>query len=171
MPHIHFPPYTKPELLQILSHIEPKPSLPNGPKETKEVWTRFTSVVWDSLSKHSGRDIVSMTTTCHKLWPKFIRPILEGTHYGTQFSKLLLATRSLFQNEMILVPSIVSDNAASMMREKKGIATQLPYYSRLLLVAAYLASFNPPRTDQLFFIKHSAAKRRKKGWWNGAHKR
>lgn len=111
-----------------------------------------------------------MTSTCLKLWPKFIRPILDGTHSGSQFSKLLLASRSLFQNENALVPGIVyhsSTNASlSMAAEKKkdrGIATQLPYYSRLLLVAAYLASFNPPKTDQLFFMKATAAKRRKKG--------
>lgn len=167
VPYIHFQPYTKPELLQILSNVDPKPPLPTGPKETKEVWTRFNSVVWDSLSKHSGRDIVSLTSTCHKLWPKFIRPVLDGTHYGSQFSKLLLATRSLFQNENVLIPGIVSESSVhtstAEKKTDKGVTTQLPYYSRLLLVAAYLASFNPPRTDQLFFMKAAAAKRRKKG--------
>lgn len=45
----------------------------------------------------------------------------------------------------------------------QGIATQLPYYSRLLLVASYLASFNPPRLDILHFMKSASSKRRKKG--------
>jgi origin recognition complex subunit 5 len=74
----------------------------------------------------------------------------------------------------VLVPSIVSGisgkttpvvNSAQTKANSKhqGIGTQLPYYSRLLLVAAYLASFNPPRTDQLYFMKSAAAKRRKKG--------
>ncbi|KAG2469560.1 ORC5 protein, partial [Polypterus senegalus] len=30
----------------------------------------------------------------------------------------------------------------------------LPYYSKFLLIAAYLASFNPARTDKRFFLKH-----------------
>jgi origin recognition complex subunit 5 len=111
-----------------------------------------------------------MTSTCLKLWPKFIRPILDGTHYGSQFSKLLLTTRHLFQNESALVPNIIADHSpasnlltAAEKKIDKGITAQLPYYTRLLLVAAYLASFNPPRTDQLHFMKTSAAKRRKKG--------
>jgi origin recognition complex subunit 5 len=128
-------------------------------------------VVWDSLAKHSGRDILSMRSVCLRLWPTFIAPVLEGTHYASQFSRLLLANRTLFQSDSILVPNIIAEPAAastalpssSQGKKYQGIGTQLPYYSRLLLVAAYLASFNPPRTDQLFFMKAASAKRRKKG--------
>ncbi|XP_030409674.1 origin recognition complex subunit 5 isoform X3 [Gopherus evgoodei] len=31
---------------------------------------------------------------------------------------------------------------------------ELPYYSKFLLIAAYLASYNPARTDKRFFLKH-----------------
>jgi origin recognition complex subunit 5 len=135
------------------------------------VWTRFAAVVWDSLAKHSGRDILSMRSVCLRLWPRFITPILEGTHSASQFSRLLLANRSLFQSDNVLVPSIIAEPLTTSTppptsargRKHQGIGTQLPYYSRLLLVAAYLASFNPPRTDQIFFMKAAAAKRRKKG--------
>lgn len=174
MPQICFAAYNKNELLQILSSIEPRPQLPGGAKETKDVWNRFCSAVWDSLSKHSGRDVVSFRSLCLWLWPKFVAPILDGSQSAIPFSRLLVANRSLFQNDNVLVPSIVpgaSDKlvtAASATQSQangkhQGIGTQLPYYSRLLLVAAYLASFNPPRTDQLFFMKSAAAKRRKKG--------
>lgn len=30
---------------------------------------------------------------------------------------------------------------------------ELPYYSKFLLIAAYLASYNPARTDKRFFVK------------------
>jgi origin recognition complex subunit 5 len=173
-PHIHFSGYNKNELLQILSSIEPTPQLPGGPKETKDVWTRFCPAVWDSLSKHSGRDIVSFRSVCLRLWPKFVAPVLDGSQAATPFSRLLVANRSLFQNDNVLIPSIVfgasnrpATTTASAQTQTngklEGIGTQLPYHSRLLLVAAYLASFNPPRTDQLFFMKSAAAKRRKKG--------
>jgi origin recognition complex subunit 5 len=59
---------------------------------------------------------------------------------------------------------IVAGSTQAQANDKhQGIGAQLPYYSRLLLVAAYLASFNPPKTDQLFFMKSAAAKRKKKG--------
>ena len=169
-PHIHFPPYTKQELLQILSLTNPSPKLPGDEKGTNDVWTRFAAVVWDSLAKHSGRDILSMRSICLRLWPRFITPVLEGTHSASQFSRLLLANRSLFQSDSILIPSIITDPpttstppTSAQGKKYQGLDAQLPYYSRLLLVAAYLASFNPPRTDQIFFMKAAAAKRRKKG--------
>lgn len=83
----------------------------------------------------------------------------------------MLANRTLFQSDTALVPSILADPStaltpapiSSQSAKYQGIGTQLPYYPRLLLVAAYLASFNPPRTDQIFFMKAAAARRRKKG--------
>lgn len=173
-PQIHFPAYSKNELLQILSSVEPQPELPGGAKETKDIWNRFCTAVWDSLSKHAGRDIVSFRSLCLRLWPKFVAPVLDGSLAATPFSRLFTANRSLFQNDSALVPSIVPGTSGKSMiavnstqaqtnGKYPGIGTQLPYYSRLLLVAAYLASFNPPRTDQLFFMKSAAAKRRKKG--------
>lgn len=30
---------------------------------------------------------------------------------------------------------------------------ELPYYSKFILIAAYLASYNPARTDKRFFLK------------------
>ena len=169
---IHFPAYSKTELLQILSLVDPRPQLPGGAKETKEVWNRFYSAVWDSLSKHFGRDVVSFRTLCLRLWPRFVAPVLDGSQSATPFSRLLVANRSLFQNDSVLVPNIVAGLSGKptfgvvstqSQANNQGVGTQLPYYSRLLLVAAYLASFNPPRTDQLFFMKSTAAKRRKKG--------
>ncbi|KAE8447309.1 hypothetical protein EG329_010867 [Mollisiaceae sp. DMI_Dod_QoI] len=171
VPHIEFPAYTKPELIQIISLTEPSPPLPQGTKETKEVWTRYCSATWDSLSKHSGRDILSFRSVCLRLWPRFIRPILDGSVNPSPFSRLMVANRSLFQNDSVLVPSLVSNpsQSSSLTPQSQpqtnvhGIASQLPHISRLLLVASYLASYNPPRTDSTFFMKAALAKRRKKG--------
>ncbi|KAG0648029.1 Origin recognition complex subunit 5 [Hyphodiscus hymeniophilus] len=170
-PQIQFQAYNKDELLKILALLEPQPQLPGGAKETKDMWNRFCSAVWDSLSKHSGRDLVSFRTLCLRLWPKFVAPILDGSLAATPFGRVMNANRPLFQNDETLVPGIsygapkIAASSAQTQSTNKhhGIGTQLPYYSRLLLVAAYLASFNPPRTDQLFFMKSAAAKRRKKG--------
>lgn len=138
--------------------MEPVPALPGGLEETEIVWNHFCSAVWDSLAKHSGRDILSFRAVCTRLWPSFVQPVLNGTYTSTPFSRLLVVNRALFQNDGLLVPSIVD----TPTQVKQGIG-QLPYFSRLLLVAAYLASYNPPRTDQTYFMKSAAAKRRKKG--------
>ncbi|KAL3421244.1 origin recognition complex subunit orc5 [Phlyctema vagabunda] len=166
VPHIKFPTYTKSEALKILSSTNPSPQLPDSPEETKGFWNRFCSAVWDSLAKHSGRDIISFRTLCLRLWPAFVAPVLDDTYSAKEFGRVLVFKRSLFQDEKLLVPSIASHYKsieAVPKRKQQAIGTQLPYFSRILLVAAYLASFNRPVTDQLHFMKGAAAKRRKKG--------
>ncbi|OWO98683.1 origin recognition complex subunit Orc [Marssonina coronariae] len=166
VPYISFPAYAKIELLRIIALTNPSPTLP---KETKETWSRFCSAVWDSLSKHSGRDFLSFRAVCLRLWPRFIKPILDGSLDSTPFTKLLIANRSLFQDDAVLLHNIVSDAptpgslTTPVAAKYAGIGAQLPFYSRLLLVAAYLASFNPPKTDATLFMKAAASKRRKKG--------
>lgn len=39
----------------------------------------------------------------------------------------------------------------------------LPYFSKYLLCAAYLASYNPARQDPVFFMKSTEKKRRRRG--------
>ncbi len=67
-------------------------------------------------------------------------------------------------HNLISGPSAESTTKPATKSSKyQGVGAQLPYFSRLLLVSAYLASFNLPKTDQLFFMKSAAAKKRKKG--------
>lgn len=94
--------------------------------------------------------------------------------------RLLVAKRSLFQDEGLLVPSITSATSSTasttnsnptLLQPRKdqpkanpGITTQLPLTPRLILIAAYLASYTPPRMDLTLFSKSSvfAKKRRRK---------
>jgi origin recognition complex subunit 5 len=140
-----------------------------------DIWTRFCSAVWDTLSKHSGRDIISFRSTCTRLWPSFIAPLNDGLFTTKDFSRLLVSRRSLFQDERVLIPSITpnlsstsqplpsSTSTSDPKGKANGIATQLPLFSRLLLIAAYLASYTPVRNDSLLFMKASLKTRRKKG--------
>ena len=38
---------------------------------------------------------------------------------------------------------------------------ELPYCSKFLLIAAYLASYNPPKTDKRFFLKNAGKIRKR----------
>jgi origin recognition complex subunit 5 len=138
----------------------------------KDIWTRFCSAVWDSLSKYSGRDIISFRSACTRLWPSFIAPLDDGLFTTKDFSRLLVSRRSLFQDERVLIPSITTNLSSTSQplpstldpkSRTNGIAHQLPLFSRLLLIAAYLASYTPARNDALLFMKVSLKARRKKG--------
>ena len=157
------------------------------PSESNEddvwLWSRFCGAVWDSLGKGAARNIVGFRRTCERLWAPFVQPIRDGKFGTRDFSKLMVRNRGLFQAEGALIEGIIptcfTENKrniiackisflglASSLLTQKQIATdshELPYYTKYLLLAAYLASFNPARQDQVYFMKSSEKKRRKKG--------
>ncbi|MCJ1287522.1 hypothetical protein MMC26_006874 [Xylographa opegraphella] len=177
VPHLHFTPYDRKECLVILSQSPlaifasassddalSEELILERQEDDAWLWSRFCGAVWDSLGKGAARDIVSLRNVCQRLWVPFVQPIRDGLSGTREFSKLLVRNRSLFQTESALNERILS-LASTVTTTKKAIkkSRELPYFTTYLLVAAYLASYNPARQDQTFFMKAHERKRRKKG--------
>ncbi|KAH9882718.1 hypothetical protein J1614_000083 [Plenodomus biglobosus] len=184
---LSFPPYTRSQLLTILASNPPKifqtpPSLDQFPDYTPDIaleddawlWSRFLQAVYDSLSKHTGRDLISFKACALRLWRPFVEPIVSGQFGTRDFSRLMVNRRHLFQLEdavldRILHPTCPANTTTntttttttdppptpSKPRPLKSTPHNLPYYTSHLLIAAYLASYNPPRTDTTYFTKHT----------------
>ncbi|KAK4550866.1 hypothetical protein LTR36_000446 [Oleoguttula mirabilis] len=172
VPHVHFPPYTRNQSIHIVSRKPADIFLESPPEELdydEEVhdedkawlWPRFCAAVWDSLAQNAARDLLAFRDVCHKLWRPFVAPIVKGDFGTRDFSRLLVAQRRLFQDESVLLDSIISQPTVTPQVKHQG--HELPYYAKWLLVAAYLASFNPAKLDALYFMKSTERKRRKKG--------
>ncbi|KAI8943363.1 hypothetical protein NX059_001378 [Plenodomus lindquistii] len=187
---LHFPPYTRAQLLTILTSAPPKifqtpPSLDQFPDYTPDLaaeddawlWSRFLQAVYDSLSKHTGRDLVSFKRCAQRLWRPFVEPIVAGQFGTRDFSRLMVNRRHLFQLENAVLDRIISNtnhttpsttngianaNAPSTKRPTKMTVHDLPYYTSVLLIAAYLASYNPSRTDITYFMKHTDKRKNKR---------
>ncbi|CAF9923005.1 MAG: hypothetical protein ALECFALPRED_002285 [Alectoria fallacina] len=176
IPHIHFPPYTRTETLSILSGTplslysspassqSPDTTMAASDDDSEWLWARFTAAVWDSLGQPAARAVPKIRDVCARLWPPFIKPIVDG-HYGArEFSKLLVKNRSLFQSEDALIDSIIPTKPSSTIgKPNKQFSYALPYYPTYLLISAYLASHNPSKHDITLFSKTSLSKRRKRG--------
>ncbi|KAF2269042.1 hypothetical protein CC78DRAFT_558143 [Lojkania enalia] len=189
VPHLHFSPYPRSSLLEILSLDPPKiflepPSLEQYPDYTLDaaaeddawLWNRFLGTVWDSLSKHAGRDLISFRNTSMRLWREFVRPIVEGQFGTRDFARLMVNRRHLFQGEDAILDRIISAPSQASLTQngvlpttpgktvmkRKTIQHDLPYYSTHLLIAAYLASYNPSRTDTTYFMKHTDKRKNKR---------
>ncbi|KAG7285081.1 hypothetical protein NEMBOFW57_009701 [Staphylotrichum longicolle] len=94
----------KQDFISILS-LSPPPTLPNTLRqETTDLWTRFTAAVHDALARAASRTLPSFAHACTALWPRFTAPIHAGTHSAREFSKLLVAARTHFQDERLLDP-------------------------------------------------------------------
>ncbi|MCJ1224201.1 hypothetical protein MMC12_000845 [Toensbergia leucococca] len=175
VPHIHFPPYDRTEILAIVSHSPLQisetslnstvsKSSNHGPSETDEdsawLWSRFCGAVWDSLGKGTARDLLSFRTVCERLWKPFIQPVLDGTYGTRDFSKLMVRNRGIFQGEAALMESLVAPTEATPKPIKH--THSLPFYTKHLLLAAYLASHSPQRQDLLLFTKAGSKPHRRK---------
>ncbi|KAK4504928.1 hypothetical protein PRZ48_002891 [Zasmidium cellare] len=173
VPHLQFPPYGRTQSIHIVSRKPPDIFLEAPPDdmdyddETHEedkawLWPRFCAAVWDALAQNAARDLAAFQDACHKLWRPFVAPVIKGDFGTRDFSRLVVAQRRLFQDENVLLDSIIStpNGAATLSKSKTH---ELPYYAKWLLVAAYLASFNPTKLDALYFMKSTEKKRRKKG--------
>ncbi|KAL5352935.1 hypothetical protein ACLOAV_002884 [Pseudogymnoascus australis] len=160
-------------------------------KETADLYSRFLSAVWDTFAKYAGRDILSFRRIALAIWPRFTAPIRAGTYGPREFQRLLTSQRPLFRDESVLIPSIVNRSLSPPLPSttpsqpqlpatiiSKPSATKhalttppLPYTSRILLIAAYLASYTPARLDTLLFAKSSApTKKRRKNLGGNATK-
>lgn len=97
-----------------------------------------------------------------------MQPIADYTLGTRDFSKLVVRGRAVLQDEKALVESVIDTTAIGTSTEKKkdGVGKtehqRLTYYAKYVLCAAYLASFNPARTDATFFMRASDKKKRKK---------
>ncbi|KAI1780672.1 origin recognition complex subunit 5 C-terminus-domain-containing protein [Hypoxylon cercidicola] len=186
-PQLYFPPYTKSDYVTLLSRPPyTPPPLPNTTaQETADLWARFAAAVHDALAKPASRSLPGLARACAALWPRFTAPVAAGTHRAREFTKLLVAARTYFQDESILEPGIVLLSSYSNLKNgasaptpnnnnngvakrngeatSKDLATLLPPTARLLLVAAYLASHNAPRHDQTLFSTWHSGRRRRGG--------
>jgi origin recognition complex subunit 5 len=186
-PTLHFPPYNRAQLLAILGHNPPKiflspPSEEQFPDYTPDLaaeddawlWGRFIAAVYDSLSKHTGRDLISFRSCAMKLWRQFVEPVVSGQFGTRDFSRLIINRRHLFQVEDSVLDRIIktaeleaSKNPLEPMTpSKRRLAKMtmhtLPLYTTHLLIAAYLASYNPSRTDVTYFMKHTDKRKGKR---------
>jgi origin recognition complex subunit 5 len=173
VPHLYFPPYSRDQSIHIVSlrppdifKEPPRPELEYDDEVHEEdkawLWPRFCAAVWDSLGQNVARDLVSFREVCDRLWRPFVAPIIKGEFGTRDFSRLLVHQRKMFQDEKILLDNIITTvSQPSIISEAK--APELPYYSKWLLIAAYLASFNPAKLDAIYFMKASERKRKKKG--------
>ncbi|EME86049.1 uncharacterized protein MYCFIDRAFT_186421 [Pseudocercospora fijiensis CIRAD86] len=173
VPHLHFATYSRNQTVHIVARnpldifLDAPPAELDYDDETHEedkawLWPRFCAAVWDALGHNAARDLVAFRATCHKLWRPFVAPVIKGDFGTRDFTRLLVAQRRLFQDESVLLDSIIQNSVAATTVSRSK-THELPYYAKWLLVAAYLASFNPARFDALYFMKSTERKRRKKG--------
>ncbi|XP_037316161.2 origin recognition complex subunit 5 [Pungitius pungitius] len=156
---LHFPDYSKGELQQVLSRDK-------HPSYSAEFYSSYINILL-GVFYSVCRDLRELRHLAALNFSKFCEPLAEGKVKETDTHKLWRNIEPHLKKAMGTVylreVSSLQWEQMQQMEEKdtgavRGLSAhthvELPYYSKFLLIAAYLASYNPARTDKRFFLKH-----------------
>uniref|UniRef100_A0A8C9VRG6 Origin recognition complex subunit 5 n=1 Tax=Scleropages formosus TaxID=113540 RepID=A0A8C9VRG6_SCLFO len=156
---LHFPDYSKVELQQILAQD-------SCPSYSPELYSSYISILL-GVFYSVCRDLRELRHLAALNFPKFCEPLEKGEAKESDAHKLWRNIEPHLKKAMQTVylreVSSVQWEEQQQKEEKevgelRGLSAythvELPYYSKFLLIAAYLASYNPARTDRRFFLKN-----------------
>nr|XP_057933053.1 origin recognition complex subunit 5 [Doryrhamphus excisus] len=162
---LHFPDYSKAELHQILSQDR-------HPSYSADFYSSYINILL-GVFYAVCRDLRELRHLAALNFSKFCEPLSEGKVKESDTHKLW---RNIEPHLKKAMQTVYLREVSSLQWEEMQLETEagpvrglsahthveLPYYSKFLLIAAYLASYNPARTDKRFFVKHHGKIRKAK---------
>ncbi|KAI8990224.1 origin recognition complex, subunit 5 [Pilobolus umbonatus] len=178
---LRFPEYTKEESLQILQ-LDYRPYILAGDEDEgeedivldEEFYKTFLEIIY-SIFCLNCKDISELRYFAALLYPVYIRPIEDGLAGVSEKSKLFKYANKyiLDASDKLYLREISSSEWSReiMDEEEKPVNSknigrselELPYYTKFLLIASYLASYNPHKFDIRYFSRTNEERRKKKG--------
>ena len=174
-----FPQYTRDQLATLVGQlINPEASLDWG-EEFKRSYGSIVLSVFFNVTRSLGE----LLHIARLNYSAYTRPIVEGQCKHTESRQLWfniepelkkcvstvhlreVASRQLTDSlkeadkEKEVELSAVS-GSSQVVANVNRITIELPFYSKFLLIAAFLASYNPAKSDKRFFQKHHGKQRK-----------
>lgn len=129
---------------------------PGSEKELEATWTHYCGVVYD-VYRRIGGDVVFQKRLALQLWPLFMKPVTNGDVSFHELRTLLARFRDALRTDTTMDKMFSLSASSSTMSR----AFDFPAYTNYLLIAAYLASFNPQRLDVRYFSRSREERTRK----------
>nr|XP_016849482.1 PREDICTED: origin recognition complex subunit 5 isoform X3 [Anolis carolinensis] len=155
---LYFPDYSIGHLQKILSHDHP-------PEYSFDFYAAYINILL-GVFYPVCRDLKELRHLAALNFSKYCEPVVQGEANERDTRRLWKNIESHLKKAMqtVYLREISSSQWERLQQDDgepghlKGLSAhahvELPYYSRFLLIAAYLASYNPARTDKRFFVKH-----------------
>ncbi|NXE45708.1 ORC5 protein, partial [Casuarius casuarius] len=155
---LYFPDYSIGHLQKILSHNHP-------PEYSADFYAAYINILL-GVFYMVCRDLKELQHLAALNFSKYCEPVVRGEANERDTRKLWKNIEPHLKKAMqtVYLREISSSQWERLQRadgepgQLKGLSAhahvELPYYSKFLLIAAYLASYNPVRTDKRFFLKH-----------------
>jgi len=172
---VHFPQYVRDELTEIVAKALPG----ERPDSFKHGFAGMVLNVFETVTR-SATELIHISVINYQ---EYCRPIQQGECTQDDVKKLwlniekplrkCLSTVSLreISSSQYLAVQKENEKEESRLEETTDfrplnttnvnrITVELPYYSKFLLISAYLASYNPQKSDKRFFVKHHGKQRK-----------
>ncbi|KAK2142214.1 hypothetical protein LSH36_984g00054 [Paralvinella palmiformis] len=159
---IFFPNYSKAELVKILLMECPKNCKPG-------LYENYINLLL-SVFYHVCQSLTELRHLAVLNFPKFFEPVKKEEaaeddirklwrnvepHLKKALQTVYLREVSSAQWERMQEESIEHGTSISVHGTSSHLDLELPFFSKYLLIAAYLASYNPAKSDKRFFAKHA----------------
>ncbi|XP_070280704.1 origin recognition complex subunit 5 isoform X3 [Myotis yumanensis] len=155
---LYFPDYSIGNLQKILSHDHP-------PEYSADFYAAYINILL-GVFYTVCRDLKELRHLAVLNFPKYCEPVVKGEAGERDTRKLWRNIEPHLKKAMqtVYLREISSSQWEKLQKDDtdpgqlEGLSAythvELPYYSKFILIAAYLASYNPSRTDKRFFLKH-----------------
>ncbi|XP_019696647.1 origin recognition complex subunit 5 [Harpegnathos saltator] len=160
---IYFPQYTKEELIHLLLLDKP-------PKYNSQFYKNYLNLFL-SVYFRFCRDLNELRHMAKINFTKYIEPIenkqIEPNNAAALWRNISATLKSNLEVIYLRVSTddlLQSNHQISREIEsttKLALSFELPFYTKYMLIAAYLASHNLPKYDQRIFMKKSNKKKKK----------
>ncbi|TPX30738.1 hypothetical protein SmJEL517_g05780 [Synchytrium microbalum] len=158
---IRFGSYNQKQMLDVLSR--------DCPADCEAgLFRALSELVYGAFSKPC-RDLAELRNVIRLLLPRYLEPITQGRVNARETAKLYKHIEPFVKdalNNLYLRKVSTADWAKPtdpLVRRPTAQVINLPMYTKFLLIAAFLASYNPPRFDLRFFANEREASKRRKG--------
>lgn len=159
---IHFPQYTKNELIEIL--------LLSMPCDYEDAFYKNYLNLFLSVFFRFCRDLNELRYMAKINFSKYIEPIeldqskkndtaLLWRNISATFKANLEVIYLRVSSENFTTDNQLSKDIESTMR--LALSFELPYYAKYMLIASYLASYNPAKEDKYIFMKQKFKRKKR----------
>ncbi|XP_040577139.1 LOW QUALITY PROTEIN: origin recognition complex subunit 5 [Lepeophtheirus salmonis] len=152
---LHLPQYTKEQTIKILSH------------EVESAMSGYPSTFYYGYANILVASFFSVTRNVKELlglafdhFNTYKEPVDDKSIGATSMRALFRAfepkLKALGENVLY------RESGGEVVSMKERLKVELPFFSKFLLIAAYLSSHNPSKSDKRFFVKHHGKQRKTK---------
>lgn len=128
--------------------------------ELKGLWDRFCKTFFSAFYDTVGHDLDLYRSIAVQIFPEYLQPIKDNILSVTNHLQLARsASKILLPEPWILAKDSLSQSVSSVDKVK---VDELSICARYLLVAAFLASYNPGKTDRTFFSRGRGEKTKRR---------